>query len=194
MHMMNDERLKLDEYIVKGALGDDSLFEILVQRYEKKLFRYISRISGLGKETIEDLLQEIFIKVYQNLNDYDDEFPFSSWIYRIAHNVTVSYLRNGKQNVKFVSIEDGDSDKNLIDLLPDKSDLPKDFDKRYISKKVHEALIQLPEDYRDVLVLFYLEEKSYKEISDILKRPINSVSVMINRAKLKLKPELESLN
>jgi len=185
---------RTDGEIVKTALEDDSFFEILVQRYEKKLFRYIFRISGLCKETIEDLLQEIFIKVYQNLNDYDDEFSFSSWIYRIAHNVTVSHLRNGKHNVKLLSIEDEDFSKNLIDLLPDDTDLSKDFDRVELSKKVQKAMRELPEKYREILVLFYLEGKSYREISDILKRSINSVSVTINRAKSKLKPELEFLN
>lgn len=191
---MKDVKTKSDAAIVKLALGSDSFFEILVQRYEKKLFRYISRISGLCKETIEDLLQEIFIKVYKNLNDYDDQFSFSSWIYRIAHNVTVSHLRDGKNKMKLLSIEDEDFAKNFIEFLPAAVDLPKDFDRKDLSKKVHKALMKLPDKYREVLVLFYLEDKSYKEISDILERSINSISVLINRAKLKLKPELEFLN
>lgn len=191
---MKDINIKPDAQIVKLTLDDDVFFEILANRYEKKLFRYIYRISGLCKETIEDLLQDIFVKVYQNLNDYDHQFAFSSWIYRIAHNVTVSHLRSGKKNVKLLSIENEDFAKNFVEFLPADVDLPKDFDRKDISKKVHEALMKLPDKYRDVLVLFYLEDKSYKEISDILMRSINSISVLINRAKLKLKPELEFLN
>lgn len=191
---MRDVKSKLDAEIVKLTLKDDGFFEILAERYERKLFRYIFRISGLCKETIEDLLQDIFIKVYQNLNDYDDQFSFSSWIYRIAHNVTVSHLRSGKKNMKLLSIVDEDFAKNFVEFLPDDTDLPKDFDRKNLSKKVHKALMKLPDKYREVLVLFYLEDKSYKEISDILERSINSISVLINRAKLKLKPELEFLN
>ena len=191
---MKGTSTKSDAYVVKLALNDDSFFEILVQRYEKKLFRYISRISGLSRETIEDLLQEIFIKVYQNLNDCDDQFSFSSWIYRISHNVTISHLRNGKKNMKLLSIEDEDFAKNFIEFLPSDTDIPKDFDRKNLSKIVQKALMKLPDKYREVLVLFYLEEKSYKEISDILERSVNSISVLINRAKLKLKPELEFLN
>ncbi|MFA6992363.1 MAG: RNA polymerase sigma factor [Candidatus Gracilibacteria bacterium] len=191
---MRDISIKTDAEVVKFVLRDNRFFEDLVQRYEKKLFRYVFRISGLCKETIEDLLQEIFIKVYQNLNDYDDQFSFSSWIYRIAHNTAVSHLRDGKRNMKVLSMEDEDFSKNFIDFLSSDTDLSRDIDKRTLSRIVHGALMKLPDKYREVLVLFYLEDKSYKEISDILKRSMSSVSVLMNRAKLKLKPELEFLN
>jgi RNA polymerase sigma-70 factor (ECF subfamily) len=78
--------------------------------------------------------------------------------------------------------------------LPANVDLPKELDRKNLSKELQKALMKIPDKYREVLVLFYIEGKSYKEISDILKRSINSVSVLINRAKLKLKPELEFLN
>jgi RNA polymerase sigma-70 factor (ECF subfamily) len=190
---MKDVKTKTDAEIVKLALADDRFFEVLVQRYEKKLFRYIFRISSLCKETIEDLLQDIFVKVYQNLNDYDKQFSFSSWVYRIAHNVTISHLR-GKRNVASLAIENEDFTKNFIEFLHADIDLPKDLDRKNLSKIVHKALMELPGKYREVLVLFYLEEKSYKEIGDILKRSVNSVSVLINRAKLKLKLKLKFLN
>jgi len=191
---MKNLETRTDNEIVAIALNDADVFAVLVQRYEKKLFRYIFRISGFCRETIEDLLQEIFIKVYQNLNDFDDQFSFSSWIYRITHNVTVSHLRDGKKDMNVLSIEDEDSAKSLIELLPADVDLPKEFDRKNLSKELQKALMKIPDKYREVLVLFYIEGKSYKEISDILKRSINSVSVLINRAKMKLKPELEFLN
>jgi RNA polymerase sigma-70 factor (ECF subfamily) len=191
---MKDIKMMTDADAVKLAVVHDNFFEILAIRYEMKLYWYIFRLSGLDKEVIEDLLQEVFIKVYENLNDFDDEFPFSSWIYRIAHNVTVSHLRNTKNHIKIVSIDDEEFSRNFIELLPADINLPKELDSKNLSQKVREALMNLPDIYREVLVLYYLEEKSYKEISDILKRSINSVSVLINRAKAKLKPELESLN
>ena len=191
---MKNLETRTDNEIVAIALNDADVFAVLVQRYEKKLFRYIFRISGFCRETIEDLLQEIFIKVYQNLNDFNDQFSFSSWIYRITHNVTVSHLRDGKKDMNVLSIEDEDSAKSLIELLPADVDLPKEFDRKNLSKELQKALMKIPDKYREVLVLFYIEGKSYKEISDILKRSINSVSVLINRAKMKLKPELEFLN
>jgi RNA polymerase sigma-70 factor (ECF subfamily) len=167
---------------------------VLVDRYDKKLSRYIFRISGFDKQTIEDLLQEIFTKVYQNLNDFDDDFSFSSWIYRISHNVTINHVRDLKRRPKLVNIFDEDSDKDLMELLPSDVDMPKQLDREAARENVRQALFELPDKYREVLVLSYLEDKSYREISDILKRSVNSVSVLINRAKTKLKSKLEFLN
>ncbi|MCK9186406.1 sigma-70 family RNA polymerase sigma factor [Candidatus Gracilibacteria bacterium] len=191
---MQDLKNKTDAEIVKLSLDNDACFEELVERYEAKLMRYILRIASLGKETAEDLLQEVFVKVYQNLNDFDSQFLFSSWIYKITHNVVISYIRKSYNGPKFISIDDDEFYKNFIDLMPGNSDLPKELDSKNISKKVRAVLLELPEGYREVLVLYYLEEKSYKEISDILERPINSVSVMINRAKKQLKEKLNFLN
>lgn len=190
---MENISLDSDEKIVELSLTDDKYFEILVTRYERKLSKYIYRISGLAGEIVSDLLQEIFIRVYQNLNDFDDSFSFSSWIYRIAHNVTISYLRSNKKELNIVSINDESFAEKFIDLLPSNVDLFKSLEKKNVSEIVNSALMKLPEKYREVLVLFYLEEKSYKEISDILKRSIDSVAVLINRAKSKLKPELKFL-
>lgn len=191
---MQDLKNKTDAEIVKLSLNDDSCFEELVERYEAKLMRYILRIAALGKETAEDILQEVFVKVYQNLNDFDSQFLFSSWIYKITHNVVISYIRKFYNGPKFVSIDDENFYKNFLDLVPGNSDLPKELDRKNIVKNVRAVLSELPEGYREVLVLYYLEEKSYKEISDILERPINSVSVMINRAKKQLKEKINFLN
>lgn len=189
-----DLKSRPDAEIVKLVLTDSSLFAVLVERYEQKLKRYIMRIGVVDSQTAEDLLQEVFIKIYQNLNDFDPEFSFSSWIYRITHNVVVSHLRRMNVSPKVVSIDDENDSKNFIDKLPGDVDLPREIDRKHVSKKVLQALAELAEDYREVLVLFYIEEKSYKEISDILKRPINTVSSMINRAKMKLKSKLQAIN
>jgi RNA polymerase sigma-70 factor (ECF subfamily) len=184
---MHNPKTKTDAEIVKLAIQNDQYFGILIERYEKKMFAYISRLAVLNKETIEDLLQEVFIKVYQNLNDFDEQFSLSSWIYRITHNVVISHLRNVKRTPIVKSMNDEDFNKNFIDLLPSDVDIPKEIARKEVGKRVHRSLLELPEKYREVLVLYYLEDKSYKEISDILERSIGSVSVLINRAKLKFK-------
>lgn len=187
-------KFRSDAEIVKFVLADSALFGVLVERYEQKLKRYIMRIGILDDRTAEDLLQEVFIKIYQNLNDFDPGFSFSSWIYRITHNVVVSHLRKMNSLPKVVSIDDEDTGGSFIEKLPGDVDLPQEIDRKHLSKKVLSALSELAEDYREVLVLFYIEEKSYKEISDILRRPINTVSSMINRAKVKLKDKLQAIN
>jgi RNA polymerase sigma-70 factor, ECF subfamily len=184
---MVDIKKKSDAQVVKLCLKDDEAFEVLVERYEKKLLRYVMRISSFDFATAEDVMQDVFVNVYRNLNGYDDEFSFSSWIYRIAHNVTVSYVRKMKVRPQVVDMGD---DNEYVDLLPDGMNIAKEMDRKALQKKVREALMELPVKYRDVLVLRFLEDKSYSEISDILKRSVNSVSVLINRGKAKLKDKL----
>ncbi|MDD5489902.1 MAG: sigma-70 family RNA polymerase sigma factor, partial [Candidatus Moranbacteria bacterium] len=79
-------REKTDEEMVALTLKNQDYFACLVERYEPKLMRYIRRISAATQEDAEDLLQDVFVKVYRNLNDFDQKLKFSSWIYRIAHN------------------------------------------------------------------------------------------------------------
>jgi RNA polymerase sigma-70 factor (ECF subfamily) len=180
---------KSDKKLVKLSLNDDKYFVELVERYEPKLGRYIFRLSRVDEQTIEDLLQEVFIKVYRNLNDYDDDFSFSSWIYRITHNEVMSFFRKNKARPKVVNFEIDDSSE-YIAMLPDDVDLPQELARKELSAKVRESIYELPEKYREVLVLRYLEDKSYNEISDILRKSMGAISVLMNRAKKRLKKNL----
>lgn len=171
---------KKDEEIVPLILQNQDLFLYIVRRYEDKLARYITRISGLGKEDVEDLLQEVFIKVYQNLNDFDTSLKFSSWIYRIAHNETISNYRKIKSRPVGVSYDD---DPALANQLASKADFVKEIEKEYDAKVIRSVLAKMDKKYKEVLVLRFLEEKDYNEISDILQKPIGTVGAMINRGK-----------
>ena len=84
---------KSDPELVELSLKNKEFYGFLIQKYQDKLKRYILRISGGVYNDADDILQDVFIKVYKNLNDYDPELKFSSWIYRITHNETISFLR-----------------------------------------------------------------------------------------------------
>ncbi|MBT4917349.1 RNA polymerase sigma factor [Candidatus Peregrinibacteria bacterium] len=180
--------MKSEKQLVELSLKDDKHFAELVERYEAKLSRYIFHLSSLDSASTEDILQEVFIKVYENLNGYDTSFSFSSWIYRITHNEVISFFRKKKARPQAISPDDVDED--YITLIPDDTDIPKELKRKELAAKVKKAVLELPEKYRDVLVLRYLEDKSYQEISDILKISINNASVLVNRAKEKLKSKL----
>ncbi|MFH1078194.1 MAG: RNA polymerase sigma factor [Patescibacteria group bacterium] len=120
---------------------------------------------------------EVFIKTYVNLNGYDLRLSFSSWIYRIAHNETVSDIR--KRSVRPTRVlEDAD-----IDRWSDGSDLAKDLDLRLDRARIDEALRDIDVKYREVLVLRYLQGHSYADIADILRKPVNTVGNLIARGK-----------
>ncbi len=167
-----------DEEIVKKSLIDIEYFSCLYDQYESRLLRYIKHIALVNKEQAKDILQEAFIKIWQNLNDYDQSLKLSSWIYRIVHNETVSYWRKQKSFGK-------DRQVPLDEALF--KDVSIDFGVNENSEQkethIHEVLNLLPLKYKTVLVLKFMENMSYQEISDVLKIPEGTVATWINRAK-----------
>ena len=188
----NQHKDKKDEELAALSLKEQGFYLCLMKRYEGKLLRYIMRISSFPKEDAEDILQEVFIKTYQNLNDFDAEFKFSSWIYRIAHNQTISHFRKTKARPETVNFEVGE--ESLINLIADGLDMAKEFDRAQLSKKVKKALELLDGKYKDPLVLKFLEEKDYAEIAYILKKPMGTVATLISRAKKKLRDKILEKN
>lgn len=178
---------KTDNELVGMSLEDPEHFLCLSKRYEAKLLRYIIRISKFSREDAEDVLQDVFIKTYYNLNGFDKELQFSSWIYRIAHNEAVSAIR--KKVVRpTISLEVEDLVK-----FGDSFDMTKEIDQTLDRKIIDEALSRLDEKYRDVLVLRFLDEKDYVEIADILKKPVSTVGNLILRGKKLFKEEYDKL-
>lgn len=165
------------------------MFGILIERYEKKLFYYIKRTINAPNADCEDILQEVFIKTYKSLNGFNPDLKFSSWIYRITYNHTISYYRKHKNNAETISIEDSEA---LINTIKDDLDLEEETAKEFDAERIREAINSLDKKYRDVLVLKFLEEKTYEEISDIIRKPLGTIATLINRAKTKLKDKLQS--
>lgn len=177
-----------DQELVVRTLKDKQKFASIVHRYEAPLFRYIVRQGCRDSSQAKDILQEVFIKAYLHLNDYDPSLPFSSWIYRIAHNETITHFRKEK-NRPFV-LEKGDDDE-LFGKIVDDLGLSREEIHQYAVTDIQTALERLEPRYRDIIVLKFFEEKSYEEISDILKMPQGTVATLINRAKKKIKSYLE---
>ncbi|MDD3607323.1 MAG: RNA polymerase sigma factor [Candidatus Moranbacteria bacterium] len=184
-------RKKSDEEIVDLIKGNKQCYVCLMERYEEKIIRYIKRISGVSEETAEDIAQNIFLKVYINLNDFDSKLKFSSWLYRIAHNETINYWRRNNKRAKLnVSWDDNEALQNII---KDEKNIEQEVYQKITNEKLIKAINQLDEKYREVILLNYLEGKSYQEIADILKKPMGTVGTLINRAKFKLVEELKNL-
>lgn len=158
-----------------------------MERYEQKLLRYIKRLTGLQKESAEDILQEVFIKIFKNLNSFDQDLSFSSWAYRIAHNEAINHVRKYKGKEPIALENDDEDAASLINILESDSDVEAEVLQKETALKVRETLKQLPKKYRDVIILYYLEEKDYTEISDILKKPMGTVATLLSRAKKKFK-------
>ena len=187
--MLNAEEIESlsDEEIVALTLKDQDNFVLIINRYKNKLFNYIRRITSIRDEDAEDLLQDIFLKVYLNLNDFDSGLKFSSWIYAIARNQVIS-------NHRRLSVRAEGHSTNLEDesarKLASNINIEKELDSKYLKDNVAKVLYSLNEKYREVLVLKFLEEKNYQEISDIIKKPVGTVGSLMNKAKSEFKKEL----
>ena len=179
---------KTDEELVALTLQDREQYACLISRYEAPLERYIRRISGLSNDDIADVLQNTFINAYRNLNDFDTSLKFSSWIYRIAHNEAISHHRRRQARPQTVSVDDSD---DTFASLASEVDVPHDVDRRMLAQRVRDVLAMMDPKYRDVLVLQYLEDKDYREISDILQKPMGTVATLISRAKQQFKKQVE---
>lgn len=174
---MQDYTNLTDEIIVTKIQGGDiELFSIIIDRYENKLFRYTNNIVRDNDRAV-DIVQETFIKTFINLNGFNITKKFSSWIYRIAHNESLNIIKKYRKEVPMP--EDIDFEST--------DDIEKEFIQKETVEKVNRCLKNIPIMYSELLALFFIEEKSYGEISDILQIPMGTVASRISRAKIIMK-------
>jgi len=164
---------KTDEELVELALKDSTngAFDEIVNRWEQPILRYCRRLLNYNETEAQDAVSETFLKAWKNLASYKKEFKFSSWLYRVAHNAAVNMIRS---NSKFFSID-------LQDFwyIP----APEKEESKLTSDELEVVLSNLKESDRNLLILFHLEEKSLREISDILKLSENTIAVKLKRAR-----------
>lgn len=187
------QRNKFDVELVQKALLESEAFGAIIERYEARLIRYLKAFTNLDLESAEDILQETFIKTYRNLNGFNQSLTFSSWIYRITRNEALNYLKKHKH--KAISLDTQDQENvALINIIASDEDIHLKVSNNETSSKVREVLKLLREDYREVLILKYLEGYDYHEISAILKKPLGTVGVLLSRAKETFKQLAEKNN
>ena len=172
-----------DKYISKALKGREDFYKKLVDKYDRPIYFHIRKMIK-HEEMVEDLVQEVFIKAFKNLKSYNHEYAFSTWLYRIATNHTIDYLR--KKKLETFSINDPvkTKDGEMEIQLPDHSfatDAP--IIKSERKTIVQHAIANLPEKYRKVIQMRHMEELSYDEISVELDIPLGTVKAHIFRAR-----------
>jgi RNA polymerase sigma-70 factor, ECF subfamily len=187
---LEQQKVPTDEEVVTMTLRERSAFGYIIERYEAKLKRYIARLGVRNYDDQLDVMQEIFIKAYKNLNSFDTSLSFSSWIYRIAHNEAISWYR--KQNVRPEGHLAADGEE-ILGLLSSKEEgVEVAIDHSINAEELGRALKEIDLKYQEAIILRYFEHKDYEEISDILKIPIGSVGTLISRGKKQLQTALNS--
>jgi RNA polymerase sigma factor (sigma-70 family) len=173
-----------DSRIIQDALkGDDAAYKKLMNKYHDAIFNFIYRMVR-DKHQVEDLTQEAFIKAFASLKSFNDEYAFSTWLYKIATNNSIDYIRRRKLQMYSIDkpIEAADSDYSFE--LPDETyQADKDIIRGQRAQLLNEAIAALPEKYRKVIQLRHVEERTYEEIAKQLKLPIGTVKAHIFRAR-----------
>ncbi len=167
--------------------GKIESFGILVKRYQAKMLRYARRFL-FNYHDIEDLVQEVFIKAYTNIQSFDASKKFSAWLYRIAHNEFINAIKKkGKEPMPFFDLD------ILLPRLASKDEADKKTNQREICQMIEQCLDKLDFKYREPLILYYFEELTYREIADVLRIPVPTVGVRLKRAKKSIKSFCQKL-
>ncbi len=179
--MINDTKISDEELAKKVQNGHKQSFDLLISRYSEKIFRYAKRFL-YNLQDAEDATQDVFIKTYENIQSFNLNKRFSPWIYRLAHNTFINIIRkNKREKIQFIDLD------TVLPHFVSHDTLEKEISSKFDLKLLEKVIKKLNPKYREIIILFYYEEKSYQEISDILKIPASTVGVRLKRAKQQLK-------
>lgn len=185
---MRDEEIV--SYIINGRT---ELFSVIVDRYQSKVFSTAYHYTH-DQEESRDLTQEIFIKLYNNLQSYKSKASFSTWLYRIAVNRCIDWTRKKRLQTVSTIYNSSDEEIDIYEVMADSDGGPEEIlikqeNRGYIIKVVED----LPEIYKTVIILYYFQDFSPQEISDITDIPKRTIETRLYRGKNLLKLRLEEL-
>lgn len=165
-----------EEVVEKVRSIDRDLYAVIIERYKNKLVRYTTHLIH-DDDMASHIVQDSLVKAYINLNGFNTKKKFSSWIYRIVHNEAMNAVKKHQKEVPMLDDIDFEGEE----------DSTKDFEQKETALYVETCLQSMPLIYSEPLSLYYLEEKSYEEISDILRIPMGTVAIRMSRAKKVMK-------
>lgn len=176
--------------------GDLRAFEALVAKYQDRVYNLILRMVSRAADA-EELAQETFLKALENLGQFRGSSGFYTWLFRIAANLAISHRRRS-QRVRFRPLEgaegDGQADALIAEMSAAKTPLPDAPSmSRELAQRVAEALEELDDEFRLVVVLRDIEDMDYSEIAEVLDAPVGTVKSRLHRARLMLKDKLADL-
>ncbi|GAE93143.1 RNA polymerase sigma factor SigW [Gracilibacillus boraciitolerans JCM 21714] len=181
---MIDEKIKQKIKLVKK--GDQSAFEDIVEFYQNKVFAICYRMVGNQHEA-EDIAQEAFLRAYINIQSFDENRKFSTWLYRITTNLTIDRIRKKKPDYYLDAEIKGTDGLDLYSQIPAEQALPEEeVESLEMQSVIQQEIMQLPEKYRSIIALRFLDELSLKEISEILALPVGTVKTRVHRGVEKL--------
>ncbi|MDE3840646.1 RNA polymerase sigma factor SigW [Bacillus methanolicus] len=183
------------EEIVKKRIkevikGDQNAFGEIVELYKDKVFQLCYRMLG-NRHEAEDIAQEAFIRAYVNINSFNINLKFSTWLYRIATNLCIDRIRKKKPDYYLDAEVSGTDGLTMYSQIAADTALPEEeLQSLELQETIQKEISKLPEKYRTVIVLRYIEELSLNEISEILDLPLGTVKTRIHRGREALRQQL----
>ena len=185
------------ELVAEALRGRQEAFRELVVRFERPVYSLVLRMVQ-DQGTAEDLAQEVFIKAFRRLDTYDPQRKLSSWLFKIAHNTTIDHLRRNAPDTVPLEGDRGEGEEGrggLAAVLADQSleDPSAAAERKDMARSLERAIARLRPEYREVVVLFYLEGATYQEICDVVGLPLGTVKTNLHRARKELAQEMAAL-
>jgi len=170
--------------------GDQDAFGEIVEIYKNSIYQLCYRMIGNQHEA-EDLAQEAFLRAYVNIKSFNQELKFSTWLFRIATNLCIDRIRKKKPDYYLDAEVSGTEGLTMYSQIPSTTPLPENhLESLELHATVQKEILKLPEKYRSVIVLKYIEELSLNEISEILDLPLGTVKTRIHRGREALRQQL----
>lgn len=170
--------------------GDQDAFGEIVEIYKNSVYQLCYRMIGNQHEA-EDLAQEAFLRAYVNIKSFNQELKFSTWLFRIATNLCIDRIRKKKPDYYLDAEVSGTEGLTMYSQIPSGTPLPESqLESLELHETVQKEILKLPEKYRTVIVLKYIEELSLNEISEILDLPLGTVKTRIHRGREALRQQL----
>lgn len=183
----------INKRIKQVLKGDQSAYSDIVSLYQQKLYQVCYRMLGNQHEA-EDIAQEAFVRAYTNLHTFDLNRKFSTWLYRIATNLCIDRIRKKKPDYYLDAQVAGTDGLDMYSQISSSDRLPEEeVERMELQERIQYEISQLPDKYRTVIVLKYIEELPLQEISEILDMPLGTVKTRIHRGREALRKQLGNL-
>jgi RNA polymerase sigma-70 factor, ECF subfamily len=196
-HLLDLANLPDADVVALAQSGREPAFRELIRRYERPVFSLVFRMVR-DRELAEDLTQDTFIKVLNNIERYRPEFKLSSWLFKIANNVAIDHLR--RRSIDTVSMDGSPHaatvdavEATSFDVTVDQENALEELEAKELGTAIERAIARLRPEYRNCIMLRHVEGRSYEEIAATLDLPLGTVKTYIHRARHELRRMLEHL-
>ena len=167
--------------------GNSRAYSVLVDRHKSQAMTLAVRLVG-GREEAEELVQDAFVKAYRSLDQFRGDAKFSTWFYRILYNLCMTVVTRRKAKPESLDEYEEDSHRTLVD--GDEVSIQERLEQREIQSLVSSEVGNLPEKFKTAILLFYVQEMSYDEVSAVMDVPLGSVKTYLHRGRDLLRQRL----